>query len=346
MDIRFAHVNCFHLLWLVPVLGLVMVYGFAKKARAMRAFASAHLHGALLPAVSVVRQRVRAILVLAACVLLVLAATGPQWGKDIVEVKRRGVDLMVCLDVSRSMLAEDLRPNRLERAKLELGDMLRVMHGDRVGLVTFAGNAALSCPLTINYGAYRLALDDVTPRSASRGGSLIGDAVRLAADSFTDKTKDHKAILLITDGEDHESFPVEAAREAYRERGIRIFTVGLGDLSRGTRIPITVDGQQRYLQHNGEVVWSKMDRQVLEAMAVEGGGACFPISTTDPDFVACYEVIKDRVTARDLETSRKELYHAQFAWFAGPALLLLLIESWMGDRRRSRMQAVGLKQVA
>jgi Ca-activated chloride channel family protein len=214
------------------------------------------------------------------------------------------------------------------------------------GLVTFAGNAALSCPLTINYGAYRLALDDVTPRSASRGGSLIGDAVRLAADSFTDKTKDHKAILLITDGEDHESFPVEAAREAYRERGIRIFTVGLGDLSRGTRIPITVDGQQRYLQHNGEVVWSKMDRQVLEAMAVEGGGACFPISTTDPDFVACYEVIKDRVTARDLETSRKELYHAQFAWFAGPALLLLLIESWMGDRRRSRMQAVGLKQAA
>lgn len=346
MDIKFDHLNYLHLLWGVVVLALLVVYGFARKRRALRLFATSNLFGQLMPSVSIGRQRLKAILVLVALALLVIGATGPKWGRDIVEVKRRGIDLMVCLDVSRSMLAEDLKPNRLERAKLEISDMLGVMHGDRVGLVTFAGNAALACPLTINYGAYRLALDDVTTQSASRGGSLIGDAVRKAADSFTDKVKDHKAILVITDGEDQSSFPVDAARQAFREQGIRVFTVGLGDLGHGARIPITVDGQKRYLQFDGQEVWSKMDRQTLEEMAVEGGGACFPTATTDPDFVAYYDVIRDKVESRELEASRKELYHAQFQWFAGAALVLLLIEMLMTDRRRVAEAQAALRKAA
>lgn len=339
MDVKFEHLAYWHLLWLVPVLTLVYVYGFARKGRGLRAFATSNLFAQLMPAVSVGRQKLKAALVLLAAALLVVAATGPKWNKSIVDLQRRGIDLMVCLDVSRSMLAEDLKPNRLERAKLELSDMLAALHGDRVGLVTFAGNASLACPLTINYGAYRLALDDVTTRSVARGGSLIGDAVRLAADSFVDKAKGHKAILVITDGEDQESFPVEAARTVFQDKGVRVFTVGLGSMGEGARIPVTDKGQTQYLQYKGELVWSKMDRKVLEEMAVEGGGACFPASTADPDFVSYYDVIRDRVEARELESSRRALYQPQYAWFAGAALVVLLIEMLLSDRRRVAVAA-------
>ena len=254
-------------------------------------------------------------------------------------MQRKGIDLMVCLDVSRSMLAEDIAPNRLERAKLELGDMLGEMRGDRVGLVTFAGDAALSCPLTINYGAYRMTLNETGTRSSIRGGSLIGDALRVAVDSFTDKVKGHKAVLLITDGEDHESLPVDAARDA-REKGVRVFTVGLGSVGKGARIPITVNGQIQYLQHNGQEVWSTMNEDVLREMAVEGGGSYFPMGTRDADFAIVYEKIRSRVEARELETSRTELYHARFQWFAGVALFLLILETLMTDRKRGQAATI------
>lgn len=334
MDLKFDNLHYLHLLWGVPVLAAFYWYGFARKARALRVFATANLFNQLMPEVSAARQKLRAALVLLAITFLVLAVVGPKWGKKIVELQRRGIDLVVCLDVSRSMLAEDIAPNRLERAKLELGDMLRVMHGDRVGLVTFAGDAAVSCPLTINYGAYRMTLGEVGTRSTIRGGSLIGDAVRIAADSFTDKIKGHKAILLITDGEDHESFPVEAAKEAWGEHKIRVFTVGLGDLGGGSRIPITVNGQKQYLQHNGQEVWSKMNPQVLQEMAVEGGGIYWGVGTSDADFTGFYERIREKVEAREFENSRKELYHARFHWFAGAALFLLLLETLITDKRR------------
>ena len=217
--------------------------------------------------------------------------------------------------------------------------MLGVMHGDRVGLVTFAGDATLSCPLTINYGAYRMTLNDTSTRSSMRGGSLIGDAVRVAVDSFTDKVKGHKAVLLITDGEDQESLPIDAARAA-KEKGVRVFTVGLGSISQGARIPVMVNGQKQYLQHDGQEVWSTMNEDVLRGMAVEGGGSYFPMGTRDADFAEVYERIRSRVEARELETSRTELYHARFQWFAGAALLLLILESLMTDRKRGQVTAV------
>ena len=334
MDLKFDNLDYLHLLWGVPVLAAVAAYGFQRKAAALRAFATVNLFGHLMPELSVGRQKLKAALPLAAIAFLVVGATGPRWGKDIVEVPRRGIDLIVCLDVSRSMLAEDIAPNRLERAKVELGDMLRSMPGDRVGLVTFAGDATLSCPLTINYGAYRMALDEVTTRSTTRGGSLIGDAVRVATQSFTDKVKAHKAVLIITDGEDHESLPVDAARDAWREHGVRVFTVGLGDMGGGARVPVNIEGRRRYLQHDGQEVWSKMNRAVLDEMAVEGGGASFPVGTSDADFAEFYERIRSKVAAREFESSRKELYHAQFQWFAGMALFLLLLETLLTDRKR------------
>jgi Ca-activated chloride channel family protein len=343
VDLKFDHIQNLHLLWGVALLAGVYVYGFYRKARAMNAFATGNLFNELMPRLSVGRQKFRAAMVLLAMVLLVLASAGPRWGREIVDLQRKGIDLIVCLDVSRSMLAEDIAPNRLERAKLELSDMLGEMHGDRVGLVTFAGTAAATCPLTINYGSYRMSLDEVDTQSAARGGSLIGDAVRVAAGSFTDKIKGHKAILLITDGEDQESFPVEAAATAFREHGIRVFTVGFGDIGEGTRIPVTINDQKRFIEHDGQEVWSKLDESVLREMAVEGGGSYFPVRTTDANFSEVYEHIRSKIEAREFETSRKERYNAQFHWFAGAALFFLFLEWMLTDRGPDRRLATRIR---
>jgi Ca-activated chloride channel family protein len=334
MDFKLDNNQYLHLLWLIPALGGLFAYGFTRKSRAMRIFATVNLFDRLMPTVSIRRQKIKAAVLLGSIAMLIFAATGPRWGRKIVQLQRKGIDIMVCLDVSRSMLADDIAPNRLERAKFELGDMLGGLKGDRIGLVTFAGNAALTCPLTINYGAYRMALDEVDTRSTARGGSLIGDAIREAADSFADNQKGHKAILLITDGEDQESFPVEAARDAWQNKKIRVFTVGVGDASQGARIPIK-DGQgERYLQHNGEQVWSKLDVTTLQEMAIEGGGDYYPMGTSDADFRVLYEEhIRRKVEARELEMSRKEMQYARFQWFAGLALLLLMVETLLSDRK-------------
>lgn len=345
-ELKFENAHYLHLLWALPVLAGVYWYGFERKARALRLFATDNLFSRLMPEVSTARQKVKAGLVVGSIACLVVAAADPRWGKDIVDLQRRGVDIMVCLDVSRSMLAEDIAPNRLERAKIELKDMLGILSGDRVGLVTFAGTPVVSCPLTINYGAFRMTLDEVDTRSSPRGGTLIGDAVRLAARSFSDKVKGHKAILLITDGEDQDSLPVEAARDAFEQQKIRVFTLGFGDATQGTRIPITLNGRKTYLQHDGQEVWSKMDLGVLQEMALVGGGMCFPPGTRDVDFADVYERIRSKVEAREFEATKKSLGRARYQWPAGLALLLLLTETLLTERKPAAQQQVLARRAA
>jgi len=335
VTVSFEYRELLHLLWLVPVLGLVFAYGFARKSQALRRFASVNLLGHLMPHVSPGRQRLKAVLVLAAAALLAVAATGPRWGQEYKTLPRKGIDLMVVLDVSRSMLAEDIAPSRLERAKEELKDLGEVLPGDRIGLVTFAGAPSLACPLTINYGAFRMVLDEVDVKSAPRGGTLIGDAVRLAADSFVDRIKEHKAILVITDGEDHERYPVEAAQSAYEKQGIRVFTVGLGDPRKGARIPAGAEGRQ-YLVHDGQEVWSKMNAKDLEEMAAVAGGAYFGAATRDIDFREIYRVIDAKVREREMEVTQKQVLIPRFMWFAGAALALLMLETLIAERRATR----------
>ena len=340
---NFEHRVLLHLLWLVPVLAAVYAFGFARKSRALRRFATANLLDRLMPHVSLGRQRLKAGLVVLAAAALAVACAGPRWGEQWQYVPRRGIDLMVVLDVSRSMLADDVAPNRLERAKVELKDLVDELPGDRVGLITFAGAPSLVCPLTINYGAFRMVLDEVDAKSAPRGGTLIGDAVRLAADSFVDRIKEHKAILLITDGEDHESYPVEAAQKAWEDRGIRVFALGFGDVSQGRRIPVGEGGQRHYLQHEGQEVWSKLNPTTLQEMAVVGGGAYFPAGTADVDFRDVYQRISAKVGQREFEVSRKQFLLPRFHWFAGLALVLLMAETLLTDRKEKARRHEGTK---
>jgi len=332
-SVRFEQLAYLHALWAVAALLGVMLLGSSRRRAALRRFADVHLLPFLAPDVSPLRRGIKSALVLTALVGIVLALIDPRWGLYFEDVKRRGNDVIFVLDVSRSMLAEDASPNRLERAKQYIRDVLEGLGGDRVGLVTFAGEAALQCPLTIDYGAMRMVLDEVDTRSGTRGGSLLGDAVRRAADSFADELRGHKSLIVLSDGEDMDSYPVEAAREIYEKRGIRVYTVGLGDSATGARIPVTSGGPKTYLEHEGQQVWSRMNPAILEQMALAAGGAFIPAGTSMFDLAGYYNEKIVTADQREFEARQVQRYHVQFLWFAAPALLLLLIESILSTRR-------------
>jgi Ca-activated chloride channel family protein len=235
------------------------------------------------------------------------------------------------------MLAEDATPNRLQRAKQYIRDLLDASHGDRVGLLTFAGVASIQCPLTLDYVAFESILENVQAQSAARGGSLLGDALRLAGESFTDSSPDSKAIIVLSDGEDHGSFPVEAARALNAQLPIPVFTIGLGDETQGARIPLETEQGRQYLMYQGEQVWSKMNAQPLREIALATGGAFIPVGTSRVDMARVYEQWIQPRAEREFDTTTIRYRHPQFQWFAGAALVLLLIESFMLDGRLDRV---------
>jgi Ca-activated chloride channel family protein len=340
MDFRLEQLHQLHWLWAVAVAAALLIYAVTSRRRLLHRFASSHLLAALTPRTSFARKWMKAVLLIVALLALVAAMLDPRWGSRYEEVEQRGIDIVFILDVSRSMLAEDVRPNRLERAKQYIGDVLDRLGGDRVALITSAGVPAIRCPLTVDYGAMRLILDEIEPESAARGGSLIGDAIRLAGEAFADEVKDYKAVIVLSDGEDHGSFPVEAAADLHAQLGVRIHTVGLGDAERGARIPITENGGTRYLTYQGEQVWSKMNREQLQEIAQAGGGVFVPAGT---QYAEMGRIFEDRIgpaSKRKFETTRIRQFEPRYQWFAGFALLVLLVETWLGDRKPTSAREV------
>ena len=273
---------------------------------------------------------------------------------------RRNIDVIVLLDVSRSMLARDIAPNRLDRAKLSIrDDLLPALGGDRIGLITFAGAATLACPLTNDYGFFRLALDDVNTESAPRGGTLIGDALRKAVRCFPDKLGTHKVILLITDGEDHESFPIEAAGAIWKDHGIPVVAVAIGDEREGARVPVKTSRGETYLEHEGEVVWSKANFDDLRMVAQAGGGSVFaqvgrqnfvPVGTKNFDLGEVYrDVVLPAIDAQERLESETIPLPPRAHVFAAVAFVLLLIDSMLRDaplRRRGLVELKSERRVA
>ena len=335
--IRLNAVEMLHLLWLVPLLAGLFVYAHYRRRRALEAFVDAGLLGRITLSVSHVRRRWKAAFLLVAVVFMVMALTRPGWNPKPKTVQRRGRDVVFLLDVSRSMLAEDLAPNRLRRAQLAIRDCVEQLAGDRVALVAFAGTAAIKCPLTLDYGFFRMMLDDVSTDSIARGGTLIGDALRKVLDEvFDDQEKEFKDVILITDGEDHDSFPVEAA-EQLGDRGIRLLAVGLGDENDGRRIPITDEhGRHTFLKYNGQEVWSRLDADTLRKMVnATPGGKYLNVSTGTIDLGEVYTRLIASAEKRDLESETIKRYEEKFQVFLGIAFALLCIEMLTSERKRN-----------
>ena len=331
-----GNVNMLSLLWFVPAIVFLFVWASYRRKRALRIFIEAGLLDKIGISLSKVGRRWKAVLVVLGFAVIVFALARPAWNPRPQTVQRRGRDIVFVLDVSRSMLAEDLKPNRLERAKLAMKDMIARLEGDRVALVVFAGTAVLKCPLTLDYGFFGLMLDDVDIESISRGGTMIGDAIRKALDeAFDDQEKKYKDIILITDGEDHDSFPVEAAEEAGR-RGVRIIAVGLGDENQGRRIPVTDErGNRTFQTYKGREVWSRLDASTLRKMVNETqGGRYLNVATGTIDLGDVYTKLIAGEEKREIESKTIKLYEEKYQIFLSIAIFLLMVEMVIGERRR------------
>lgn len=342
-NLSFDDLRWLHLLWLVMGVTLVALWGVWQRQRALGRFAPQPLLARLVPRGSWVRPLVRIVLVCASLILLVAAMIGPRWGEVEQPLTRRGIDVMILLDVSRSMLARDVFPNRLERAKLSIrDDLLPALAGDRVGLIAFAGLALLKCPLTSDYGFFRLALEDATPESIPRGGTLIGDAIRKAAEAMDDKLDTYKVVLLITDGEDHDSFPVEAAAAAWKDHRIPIVPVALGDEREGARVPIPGSSGETYLEYRGQTVWSRANFDQLRQIAAASDLNRFvPAGTRDFDLGEIYRTaIVPSIEHKEQEEMRRIPRPSRFHPFAVGALALILLDSLLREGPRGQSAAI------
>ena len=327
MDIQYGNLANLNYLWLVAAVAVAIGFAAVARRRAVRQFATANLVDAIFHGRRN-RPWLKSVLTLASLAALVLAIIDVRWGKTWREVPQKGIEVVFALDVSRSMLAEDVAPNRLGRAKQQIKDMVDEMQGDRIGLVVFAGDAKRTIPLTTHYDDFKRTLDEVGPQNITHGGSSLGDAIRVASESFLAKTSDNKAIVLFTDGEDHESKPVTVAKRALSTNGVRVFTVGLGDDSHGARVPVhTARRGNDYLEHDGQQVWSKLDGSILKEIATATDGAYVPAGTKQVDMSRVYRDYVAQVEQQEFETARINGYVPRFQWFLGAALLLTLAEA-------------------
>lgn len=334
--LRFANSHFFYLLWLVPVLIVFFVLVFRWKKKALKDFGNVDLIKKLMTGASRGRQIFKLILVITAIVLIVLALVRPQMGTKLEEVQREGVDIFVALDVSYSMLAEDIKPSRLEKAKHEIATFLNKLQGDRIGLIAFAGEAFVQCPLTLDYGAARIFLDIMDPQLIPEPGTAIGDAISMAIKSFEQKERKYKVLILITDGENHGQDPLEVAKEAEKE-GIQIFTVGIGTV-KGEPIPLrdtqgNLSGFKKDRQ--GETITSKLDEITLEKIALQTNGKYHRASAGEVELDDIYKEIT-KMEKKELGSMRFSQFEDRFQYPLGLAIFVLILEVLYPERKRVR----------
>ncbi|OGW19199.1 MAG: hypothetical protein A3K09_02585, partial [Nitrospinae bacterium RIFCSPLOWO2_12_FULL_47_7] len=302
---RFGQPYYFHLLWLIIPIIFFYAWAMRKKRLLTNRFCSPEIIPKLISPLARQRQRLKNALMVFALLLSLIALTHPQWGFKWEELRQEGVDIIIALDVSNSMLAEDIKPNRLIRAKHKVADLINMLEGDRVGLVAFAGTSFLQCPLTLDYSAATLFLDMIDTELIPVPGTAIAHAIHTSTKAFSTREKKSKVIILITDGEDHEGRVQEAVREA-REQGVKIYTVGIGQDS-GAPIPNVGGGFKKDRQ--GNVVLSKLGESVLQKIALDTGGAYVRSVTGDMDLNKIYiEDIKKTVDKKALKTARRQLW--------------------------------------
>ena len=327
----FAHLWILHLLWLLPLTMLSMIVCSRMRNRAFKRFADSELLTRLTGKGQKEKAVIKAICLLAALGLMLFALAGPRWGSHYQEVSQKGVDIMVLVDVSPSMLVEDIKPGRLERARRELTDFINVIQGDRVGLVAFAGMAFVQCPLTLDYGALRMFLGQMQPDLIPIPGTDLGAAIETGLSSFDPDSETDRVILLITDGEDNEGNGLKAARKAERE-GVKIFVFGMGDSSGGP-IP-DADGGGFKKDSEGRLILSSLDEDGLRKMAVITGGAYVRSLAGDLDLdVLYFDGIKSRTHAATLKSGKIKVYEERFSFFLLAAFFLLILERLIVDRR-------------
>ncbi len=329
---KLAHLWILHFLWLLPVIGLSLVISNRERNRALERFSDQKLLLRLTGKQLGRRSFLKGVLLVTVSALMFFAMAGPRWGSHYQEVSRKGVDIVIVVDVSRSMSVTDVKPNRLERARREILDFLRVVKGDRVGLVAFSGAAFTQCPLTLDYRALEMFLNVLKPGLIPVAGTDLGAAIDRGVSCFDFKSETDKVIVLITDGEDNEKKGLESAREA-GEKDVKIFVFGIGETSGG---PIPAGkGQGGFKKDDdGEVILSKLNEKSLRDIASTSGGSYVQSMAGDLDLDLLYfDGIKSKTKSQELKSGKIKVDEERFYIFLLIAFLLLILEGLIVERK-------------
>lgn len=331
----------FYLLLLVPQLVLVFVAVMVWKRKTQKRFADAPLLARLSPDRSVVKSSLKFLLFALAVSALSLGLVNPKIGTKLETLKREGVDVVFALDVSKSMLAEDIAPNRLMKSKQLVTQIINSLAGDRVGIIGYAGSAFPQVPITTDFGSAKLFLSSMNTDMVSSQGTAITEAISLATTYYNDEEQTNRVLFIISDGEDHEGNVASIVSEA-ADQGIKIYTIGVGSEA-GAPIPIKKNGVLQYYkrdQDNQQVV-TKLDRATLEEIAAKGNGQYIDGSNTG-DVIDTVTAILNGMDKKEFEAKQFTDFKDQFQWFLAAGLLLLLLDMLLLDRKTAWLRKLNL----
>lgn len=324
---RFEYLEHLSALLALPILIILFWWAWRARRRAIARFGEVELVTRLMPRFSKYRHYLKLGLLLLVLALLAIGWANPQRGSKLVKYERKSVDVIIAFDISQSMMAEDLSPNRLERARRFAQTIVEGLSGERIGLIYFAGGAYLQSPITADYNAVNLSLRSADPSMLTNQGTAIPEAIQLAQESYEEGDRSHRILILITDGENHEDGALEAARRATQE-GIFLYTVGVGT-AQGGFIPEPQRGmvETAYkLDRNGRPVRSRLGEEVLRELAKTGNGDYFNLSSGTRPVLSALKSRIENMEKKTLEQRTFAEYDSAFQWLVGPAILLLVLE--------------------
>lgn len=337
---RFANPQYLYLSLLLPAMALLFLINEIRKRRARKRLGDIRLIGSLMPDLSDSRSVVKFLLLLIAVLAGVIILSRPQFGSKIEDVKKQGVEVIIALDVSNSMLSEDIQPDRLTRAKQAISRLVDNLDNDKIGLIVFAGDAYTQIPITTDYVSAKMFLSTINPDMVPKQGTAIGAAINLGMKSFSPGEGKSKAMIIITDGENHEDDPVKAAEEAAKA-GIVIHTIGIGS-TEGVPVPVNINGRKEYLKDiNGNTVISKLDEDILKKIAMSADGNYVRASNTNIGLDQIFGDIR-KMKKQELESTQYTEYNDQFQIFAAIVLLLLIAEFTVMERKNKRLANIRL----
>ena len=337
---RFGNIEYLWGLLIIPLLALFFAWSRISRRRALKKFGQQEILAQLMPYSSGNRPVVKFIILMLALAFFIVGIARPQFGSKLKTEKREGVELMIALDVSNSMMAEDIQPNRLERAKRAISRLVDRLKDDKIGLIVFAGDAYTQLPITTDYNSAKLFLNSVNTQIVPKQGTAIGAAIDLARKSFTPNGEANKAIIIITDGENHEDDALASAKAALDEGAI-VHTIGMG-LPSGSPIPVLRNGQTDYLKdRDGNVVVTKLNEQMLEQIAATGGGIYVRANNAQVGLNALFDEI-NKMEKQEMETRTFSEYDDQFQYFFAVGLFLLLLEFVILERKNKYLKRIKL----
>jgi Ca-activated chloride channel family protein len=337
---RFANPAFLYLLLLLPVMIVLWILNERRKRKGLRSFGNTDLVRKLMPEYSTIRPGLKFLFSLLALALMILTLARPQFGSRLEEQKKQGVEVIIALDVSNSMLAEDIQPDRLTRATQALNRLIDRLENDRIGLIVFAGDAYTQIPVTTDYVSAKMFLSSISPAMVPKQGTAIAAAIGLGMRSFTPGEDKSRAMIIITDGENHEDDPLAAAAEAARA-GIIIHTVGIGS-TEGVPVPVHTGGRKEYLKDNeGNTVITKLDEETLKKIAISTSGTYVRAGMSSLGLDEIYNEIR-KMNKQDLESRIYTEYNDQFRIFVIAALIFLFAEFIIMDRKNRKLANIKL----